>query len=220
MLVVEDDGPIADAVLYSLRREGMHAEVATTLAAARRHFGPSLCQVDVVVLDLGLPDGSGYSLLPELGKQGVRAIVLTSRDEDVECVAALEAGADDFVTKPFSPRALVARVRAVTRRHRPVEEAVVGLSVDRERRSVSWSGREVALTRIEFDLLAVLAEAPGRVRTREQLVSRVWGDDWALAERTVDSHFKGLRRKLAEAGAPNLVETVRGVGFTLRERAP
>lgn len=212
VLVVEDDGPIADAVLYALRRDGMEAEVATTLAAARR----SATGFDVVVLDLGLPDGSGYALLPELGN--TRAIVLTSRDEDVECVAALEAGADDFVTKPFSPRALVARVRAVGRRQRAASPT--GLVVDRERRAATWAGRELALTRIEFELLSVLAEAPGRVRTREQLVRRVWGDDWALCERTVDSHFKGLRKKLADAGAPSLVETVRGVGFTLRERVP
>lgn len=221
VLVVEDDGPIADAVLYALRREGMHADVALTLAAARRTL-PSLKERDVVVLDLGLPDGSGFSLIPEICKQGARAIVLTSRDEDVECVAALEAGADDFVSKPFSPRALVARVRAVARRHRPepVNEAVNGLTVDRERRSARYAGRELSLTKLEFDLLAVLAESPGRVRTREQLVARVWGAEYALHERTVDSHFKGLRRKLAEAGAPgNLVDTVRGVGFTLRERA-
>jgi len=218
VLVVEDDGPIADAVLYALRREGMHAETAATLAAARRAIN-----VDVVVLDLGLPDGSGFSLIPEIVREGARAIVLTSRDEDVECVAALEAGADDFVTKPFSPRALVARVRAVARRHVKPGASATGyaLCVDRERRTVTYATRPVALTKIEFDLLATLAEAPGRVRTREQLVARVWGAEYALAERTVDSHFKGLRRKLAEAGAPaNLVDTVRGVGFALRERVP
>ena len=201
----------------------MQAEVAPTLAAAR------LCtaNADVVVLDLGLPDGSGFSLLPEIRKieHGPRVIVLTSRDEDVECVAALEAGADDFVTKPFSPRALAARVRAVARRGErrddaPRSDVARGLIVDAERRRATFAGRDLALTKIELDLLLVLAEAPGRVRTREHLVTRVWGDEYALAERTVDSHFKGLRRKLTEAGAPPaLVETVRGVGFTLREHA-
>ena len=218
--MVEDDSAIADAVLYCLRRDGMHAEVAETLAAARCATEGAL--PDVVILDLGLPDGSGFSLIPELRRSAScpRVIVLTSRDEDVECVAALEAGADDFVTKPFSPRALAARVRAVARRGEPrsEREASLGLVVDSLGRQASFSGKDLGLTKIEFDLLAVLAEAPGRVRTREHLVARVWGEEYILAERTVDSHFKGLRRKLAEAGAPTtLVETVRGVGFTLRE---
>ncbi len=235
VLVVEDDGPIADAVLYCLRRDGMRAEVAPSLADARRACLETheIKAWDVVILDLGLPDGSGFSLLPELRRleRGPRILVLTSRDEDVECVAALEAGADDFVTKPFSPRALSARVRAIARRGERHEsraphmsaiadEAARGLRVDRERRQATYEGVELALTKTEFDLLAVLAEAPGRVRTREQLVARVWGETFALAERTVDSHFKALRRKLEAARAPaTLIETVRGVGFTLREHA-
>jgi len=226
ILVVEDDAPIADAVLYALRKDGMAAEVASTLAVAR----DKLDTADLVVLDLTLPDGSGYSLLDEVRRRGgPRVIVLTSRNDDVDCVASLEAGADDFVAKPFSPRALVARVRAVLRRSErapapstPPAAAATdpsgNLVVDEARRQVTWNGREVSLTKIEFDLLATLAESPGRVRTRGQLVERVWGPSYALTERTVDSHFKGLRRKLEEAGAPaSLVETVRGVGFKLRE---
>jgi DNA-binding response OmpR family regulator len=226
----------------------MLAEAQGTLAGARAR----LAGVELVVLDLTLPDGSGFSLLSELRRatEPPRVIVLTSRDEDVDCVAALEAGADDFVTKPFSPRALVARVRAVLRRGASLADAASdgaarpalavpgagasgtpgppgrgasahaapGLLVDVERRRATFDGREIALTKIEFDLLATLAESPGRVRTRGQLVERVWGPSYALTERTVDSHFKGLRRKLEEAGAPGaLIETVRGVGFKLRE---
>jgi DNA-binding response OmpR family regulator len=226
VLVVEDDAPIADAVLYALRRDGMTAEAAGTLAAAR----PKLKGADLVILDLTLPDGSGFSLLDEArrSEDGPRIICLTSRDDDVDCVAALEAGADDYVTKPFSPRALVARVRAVLRRGGsgrseppPAEPAAAsgeGLSVDPERRLATWAGREIPLTKLEFDLLLALAQTPGRVRTRGQLVEHVWGPSYALTERTVDSHFKGLRRKLEEVGAPStLVETVRGVGFRLRE---
>ncbi len=221
IVVVEDDAPIADAVTYALTKDGMVAEAAGTLAAARA----SLAGADLVVLDLTLPDGSGFSLLDEIRRAGgPRVIVLTSRDDDVDCVASLEAGADDFVTKPFSPRALVARVRAVLRRtgagttSRPPSPLPLGkLLVDAERRVATFDGREVSLTKIEFDLLAALAEVPGRVRTRAQLVERVWGPSYALTERTVDSHFKGLRRKLEDCGAPAaLVETVRGVGFTLR----
>ena len=240
ILVVEDDQPIADAVLYALQRDGVGAESQGSLADARRRLGQP--GVDLVILDLTLPDGSGFSLLDELRRQGSppRVIVLTSRDEDVDCVAALEAGADDFVTKPFSPRALVARVRAVLRRGGaspsatvavaapvvsvsaplPVPSPAAALEVDSERRRVRWAGTDVTLTRIEFDLLAALGEVPGKVRTRTQLVERIWGPSYALTERTVDSHFKGLRRKLEEAGAPaDLIETVRGVGFRLREGA-
>ena len=151
---------------------------AGTLADARTANGPR----DVVVLDLGLPDGSGFSLIPELRRQpdGPRIIVLTSRDEDVECVAALDADADadDFVTKPFSPRALAARVRAVARRAAEdrTPRASSALVIDDERRRASFAGNALPLTKIDFDLLAVLAEARGRVRTREHLVRCVWGD--------------------------------------------
>jgi two-component system catabolic regulation response regulator CreB len=230
VLVVEDDQPIADAVLYALRRDGMSAEACESLELARARLAGG--GVDLVILDLTLPDGSGFSLLDELRRGGAAlpVIVLTSRDEDIDCVASLEAGADDYVTKPFSPRALVARVRAVLRRgsphaappapppDAPATPAQAALAVDPERRLARWGGQELSLTKIEFDLLSVLAEAPGRVRSRGQLVERVWGSSYALTERTVDSHFKGLRRKLEEAGAPaNLIETVRGVGFKLRE---
>lgn len=224
VLVVEDDAAISDAVVYAIARDGMTAEAAPTLADGRARFAAA----DLVVLDLTLPDGSGFSLLGEMRRADAppRVIVLTSRDEDVDCVASLEAGADDFVTKPFSPRALVARIRAVLRRGerretKPETSAAgppLGLSLDAERRTATYSGRDIPLTKIELDLLLALAESPGRVRTRGQLVERIWGRDYALTERTVDSHLKGLRRKLEEAGAPpTLVETVRGVGFKLRE---
>jgi two-component system catabolic regulation response regulator CreB len=222
VLVVEDDPAIADAVVYALGKDGMTATLAPTLAAAR----PRLGECDIVVLDLTLTDGSGFSLLGEISRLGraPRVLVLTSRDEEVDCVAALEAGADDYVTKPFSPRALVARLRAILRR--PTAPATAaptghdGLLVDRSARRVTYQGTDVSLTKLEFDLLAALADAPGRVLTRDQLVERVWGGSYALTPRTVDSHFKGLRRKLDGAGAPEgLVETVRGVGFRLREGA-
>ncbi len=225
VLVVEDDRAIADAVTYALRKEGMHAEVAETLALAR----PKLGTIDVVVLDLVLTDGSGFTLLQEIQRQPTppRVLVLTSRDEEVDCVAALEAGADDFVTKPFSPRALVARVRAVARRgavsgdpvstlHRAGDD----LFIDAAARRVAYRDADVLLTRIEFDLLHALAAVPGRVLTRDQLLEKVWGSDFALTPRTVDSHVKAVRRKLEQAGAPDsLIETVRSVGFRLKENS-
>jgi DNA-binding response OmpR family regulator len=221
VLVVEDDPGIADAVMYALQRDGMTAVAARTLAAARAGGAG----VDLAILDLGLPDGSGFTLLSEWRAQGrgPAVIVLTSRDAETDCVASLEAGADDFVAKPFSPRALVARVRAVLRRgtagasFAPATDARP-LAVDAERRTVAYAGRPVELTRLEFELLAALASSPGRVHTRDQLVQRVWGGEYALTERTVDSHVKALRRKLGEAGAaPSLITAVRGVGFKLCE---
>jgi DNA-binding response OmpR family regulator len=222
-LVVEDEAAIAEVVAFALTRDGIPTEVAGTLARARE-AGP---EKDLVVADLGLPDGSGYDLVADLARlpNPPRIIVLTSRDEEVDCVAALEAGADDFVHKPFSPRALVARARAVLRRGRRSPEAPqhtgpqhTGLHLDLSRREASYEGRRLALTKTELDLLAVLAAAPGRVYTRGQLVERVWGDGHALTERTVDSHVKLLRRKLDDGGAPaSLVVAVRGVGFKLSD---
>ncbi|HEY6460028.1 MAG TPA: response regulator transcription factor [Polyangiaceae bacterium] len=235
VLVVEDDPGIADAVAWAMDREGMASVRASTIASARVAVTRG---VDLAILDLGLPDGSGFTLLREwrASVAGPAVIVLTSRDDEVDCVASLEAGADDFVAKPFSPRTLVARARAVLRRREqgaPVhssstpsaESPSSGLSelraslvVDVERRTVTYAKRAVDLTKIEFDLLAVLAQSPGRVLTREQLVRRVWGDGYAISERTIDSHVKALRRKLGEAGAsPALVAAVRGVGFKMTE---
>jgi DNA-binding response OmpR family regulator len=229
VLVVEDDGGIADAVTYALRREGLTAQVAGSVEQARA-AGTAF---DLAILDLGLPDGSGYTLLGEWRSAGdgscdpPAVIVLTSRDGEIDCVACLEAGADDFVPKPFSPRALVARARAVLRRRAnapssspsPASLRASGpLRIDPERRTVSFEGRTIDLTKLEFDLLSLLARVPGRVHTREQLVREVWGGRCALTERTVDSHVKALRRKLGEAGADaGLIAAVRGVGFKLSE---
>jgi len=222
VLVVEDDAGIAEAVVYALERDGMRARVAGSIERARADDAA----FDVAVLDLGLPDGSGYTLLGEWRSRDDRpaVIVLTSRDGEVDCVASLEAGADDFVPKPFSPRALVARIRAVLRRRTaaapPTGASVrtTGLHVDLDRRTASFDGRPMELTKIELDLLAVLARAPGRVHTRELLVEQVWGGRVAMTERNVDSHVKALRRKLGEAGAsPELITAVRGVGFKLDE---
>ncbi|HEY1696667.1 MAG TPA: response regulator transcription factor [Polyangiaceae bacterium] len=219
VLVVEDDPGISDAVAWAMEREGMVPLRANTLASARAAAAGG---VDLAILDLGLPDGSGFTLLREWRASGVgpAVIVLTSRDAEVDCVASLEAGADDFVAKPFSPRALAARARAVLRRGRPgpLPEPRSSVVVDAERHTVTYEGRAVELTKIEFDLLAVLALSPGHVLSREQLVRRVWGDGYAISERTIDSHVKALRRKLGEAGAPpSLVAAVRGVGFKLAE---
>ncbi len=221
ILIVEDERAIAESVAYALGRDGFTVQTVETLADAER-AAPA---ADLVVLDLMLPDGSGFELLAAL-RQGTRrtpVIVLSSRDSEADRVAALETGADDYVTKPFSPREVVARVRAVLRRTQgeaaeavaPVRRAT-GLVVDAVTRRAEVRGAPLELTRVEFDLAACLLDGAGRVYTRAELIDRVWGDGFAITDRTVDSHVKALRRKVAEAGAdPGLIETVRGVGYRI-----
>ncbi len=228
ILVVEDEPAIAESISYGLRRDGYAVAIAPTLADAERE----LEGVDLVVLDLMLPDGSGFDLLGKVRQKdmSIAVIVLSSRDAEADRVAALETGADDYVTKPFSPREIVARVRAVLRRAHPREGAPLSLTppsrgatlplaVEDATRRAFVLGKEVELTRVEFDLLACLLDAPGRVFTRAQLIDRVWGDGFAITDRTIDSHVKSLRRKVAEAGGhPAMIETVRGVGYRVNER--
>ena len=181
---------------------------------------------DLIILDLVLPDGSGLDFLRALrARSDVPVIVLTSRDEETDRVVGLEMGADDYVLKPFSPREVVARVRAVLRRFRgdrPQEEPPLQgpgrLRVDPRTRRAALAGTELALSRTEFNLLAAFLKAPGRVFERSQLLDAVWGSDVVVGDRTVDVHVKALRRKLEEAGGdPKLLETVRGVGYRLRD---
>ncbi|WP_437784195.1 winged helix-turn-helix domain-containing protein [Sorangium sp. So ce1097] len=222
VLVVEDEPAIAESIAYFLRRDGFAATVATTLATAEREID----NADLIILDLMLPDGSGFDLIGQVRRSAARAaiIVLSSRDSEADRVAALETGADDYVTKPFSPREIVARVRAVLRRAaRPAltsdAPAPLPLVVDEATRRAYVSGQKVDLTRVEFDLLACMLAAPGRVFTRAQLIDRVWGDGFAITDRTIDSHVKGLRKKVVEAGGDaDLIETVRGVGYRVTDR--
>lgn len=235
VLVVEDEPAIAESIAYFLRRDGFTATVAVKLADAERE----LCNADLVILDLMLPDGSGFDLISQARRSasGAAIIVLSSRDSEADRVAALETGADDYVTKPFSPREMVARVRAVLRRAggKAPEGAPDGqqgqgqgqgagarelpLRVDEATRRAYASGQEIELTRVEFDLLACMLGAPGRVFTRPQLIDKVWGDGFAITDRTIDSHVKALRKKVAEAGGDaGLIETVRGVGYRVADR--
>jgi DNA-binding response OmpR family regulator len=223
ILVVEDEPAIAESLAYSLRRDGFTVHVASRLKDAHA----LATEVDLVVLDLMLPDGSGFDLIGTLRKaeRHCPIIVLSSRDDEADRVAALETGADDYVTKPFSPREICARVRAVLRRAQaPTETSVapvrvpIALALDEATRRAQVSGRTIDLTRVEFDLLAYMLSAPGRVFTRAQLIDRVWGDGFAITDRTIDSHIKGLRKKVVEAGGDaNLIETVRGVGYRVSD---
>lgn len=237
VLIVEDESAIAESLLFALRRDGFTVTHESTLHAAESQ----LTECDLVVLDLMLPDGSGFDLLAKLRALGQRTpvIILTSRDDEADRVAGLEGGADDYVVKPFSPREVVARIRAVLRRTSPtwanipaaVSSSTSGrtlrptlataLVIDNDTRRALFLGKLVDLTRTEFELLRVLHGAPERVFTRQQLLDRIFGESYAVTDRTIDAHIKALRRKLSQAGAPaDLVETERGVGYRLREMTP
>lgn len=221
VLIVEDEEAVADAVDYALRTDGCLTVRAGTGTAAREALAAG--DVALVVLDVGLPDANGFDLCREIrGRLGVPVIFLTARGEEVDRVAGLEIGADDYVAKPFSPRELSARVRAVLRRVQPQPAEAGGVAppfeVDEERRAIRYFGAALALTRTEYRLLELLARHPGRVYTREQLLDRLWDDPGATGDRSVDSHVKSLRAKL-RAVRPDVeaIETRRGEGYALRE---
>lgn len=214
VLVVEDDPAISGPLVEGLVRNGFeveHVAYATQVVAAAS-------DADVVILDLGLPDGDGLEVLRELRRNSdVPVIIATARGEETDRIVGLELGADDYVVKPFSVRELAARVRAIARRRR--NEPTVGggrVVVDRTRHVVTVDGSEIDLTAKEFDLLAVLAEEPGRAVSRQELFSRVWDPVWIGTGKTLDVHIATLRKKLGDA---SLVETVRGVGYRLGEGA-
>jgi two-component system, OmpR family, response regulator len=217
VLVVEDERPIADLVRMYLARDGYGVQVehdgAAGLAAARK-VHPIAC-----VLDIRLPGLDGTEICRRLRESGdwTPVIFLTARDDEVDRILGLELGADDYITKPFSPRELVARVKAVLRRTAgpPDGERVrqVGpVTLDPGRRCVRVDGGAVALTSTEFDLLAFLMNRPGRVFGREELLSSVWGYAAHAGTRTVDVHVAQIRAKLGEAAG--VIRTVRGVGYT------
>ena len=222
VLVVDDEPDLLELVRINLAQSGYTVETAASgsdaLAALRR------APPDVMILDLMLPDLSGTELCARVrADQRLAAlpiIMLTAKSEEIDRVVGLELGADDYVTKPFSPRELALRVRAVLRRRAPTgEEARVlehgALRVDPDSHRASVDGRENTLTAKEFQLLVALMGRPGRVMTRERLLDEVWGSDITVTSRTIDTHLKRLREKLGRAG--DLIETVRGVGYRFAE---
>jgi two-component system response regulator RegX3 len=216
VLLVEDDDTIASPLVRGLEREGFSVEHRATGAGALASFHDDE-PADVVLLDLGLPDVDGFDLCRELrAGSDVPIIVVTARGDEVDRVVGLELGADDYVVKPFGLRELVARIRAVVRRAVPrIDDGRdrSGLNVDGRTRRVTLDGAEVALTPKEFDLLALLAEDPGAVCSRQRILDEVWDPHWYGPTKTLDVHIASVRRKL---GDPSWIETVRGVGYRLR----
>lgn len=225
MLVVEDEAGIAETILYALRTEGFEPVWKTTGRDALAELGARA--VALVVLDVGLPDMSGFDVCRELQRRApVPVIFLTARASEVDRIVGLELGADDYLAKPFSPRELTARVRAVLRRTNgrgavasaaPVGQAGVWMH-DAARCRIAYRGRALELTRNEYRLLAALIAAPGRVFSRDQLMTAAWDDPGAALDRTVDAHVKTVRAKLRDA-APDAdpIVTHRGLGYSVRE---
>jgi DNA-binding response OmpR family regulator len=226
VLVVDDEEAIAEAVRARLQSEGFEVVVAGD--------GPEaigLCEQvhpDLVVLDLMLPGMDGLEVCRQIQRdQWVPVLMLTARTEEADKVAGFAVGADDYLTKPFSLRELVVRVRAILRRmerigalttDEPIDRA--GLAIDQARRTVSVDGADIQLTPLEFEILLTLARTPGVVFTREQLMDKVWGYRDYAGGRVVDSHVARIRRKLGEDGAePRFIRTVHGVGYAFREPA-
>ena len=222
ILVVEDEPDLLALVRINLEQAGFEVETAENgsdaLAALRR------APPDLMLLDLMLPDVPGTEICRRIRGSAelseLPIIMLTAKADEVDRVVGLELGADDYVTKPFSPRELMLRVRAVLRRQRPdttparvIEHG--DLSLDPERHRCFVDGEEVDLTAKEFSLLQCLMRRPGRVMTRDRLLDDVWGSDITVTTRTIDTHLKRLREKLGRAG--DLIETVRGVGYRFAE---
>lgn len=221
VLVVEDEESFSDVLSYMLRKEGFEVAIAATGTEALAEYDRA--GADIVLLDLMLPEKSGTEVCREIrATSNVPIIMVTARESEVDRVVGLELGADDYVTKPYSPRELVARIRAVLRRKaEPTDPLVTVLEagpvrMDIERHVVSVEGIEVSLPLKEFELLEILLRNAGRVLTRGQLIDRVWGSDYVGDTKTLDVHIKRLRSKIEkEPGRPRFIITVRGLGYKL-----
>ncbi|MHB0885525.1 MAG: response regulator transcription factor [Bacillota bacterium] len=223
ILVVEDDHGVSMGLAYALKQEGWRVAQAATLAEARREFAAQ--EPALAIVDIGLPDGSGFDLVREWRRvSSLPILFLTARDMESDKVLGLEIGADDYVTKPFSVRELVARCRALLRRAKPpgAGEApafrTFDLLVDLEKRKVTRGEDSIHLTHTEFEILRHLARRPGRVFSREELIQSIWDVNFFGGAKTIDVHIRNLRQKLgAGPDGHDYVETVRGAGYKWRE---
>lgn len=221
VLIVEDAPEAAELATALLRNAGFDTSTASSGAAALAQT--RAVRPDVILLDLGLPDGDGTDLCRQLREfTDAFIVMLTSRDDEVDKVLGLKLGADDYITKPFSPRELLARIEALLRRSRtgaapaPAERRFGDLVVHPEAHRVTVGDEEITLTRIEFAILDALSEQPDRVLSREALRERVWGADWYTGDHVVDVHMANLRKKI-DRGGESHIRTVRGVGYRMAE---
>jgi two-component system response regulator RegX3 len=222
ILIVEDESSFSEALEFLLGKEGFSVVTAENGAEALRKFEQG--GIDLVLLDLMLPEVSGTEVCRQIrSKSRVPIIMLTAKDSEVDKVVGLEIGADDYVTKPYSARELIARIRAVLRRNsgeaienEPGVMTVSGVRMDIDRHQVSVNGIPVSLPLKEFELLEFLMRNAGRVLTRMQLIDRVWGSDYVGDTKTLDVHIKRIRAKIeADPANPTLIQTVRGLGYKM-----
>ncbi len=222
ILVVEDEESLSEAISFLLSKEGFEVETAATGPAAIEKF--ELSGADLILLDLMLPGLSGTEVCRQIrSKSSVPIIMLTAKDSEIDKVVGLELGADDYVTKPYSSRELIARIRAVLRRGEMMESnsevgvlAVGPVRLDIDRHIITVNGLPVALPLKEFELLEFLMRNAGRVLTRIQLIDRVWGSDYVGDTKTLDVHIKRLRAKIEKDPAnPEYIQTVRGMGYKM-----
>ncbi len=220
ILIVEDELAIADSLAYALRTDGfapLHVTLGEQALAALR--APTGAAPELVVLDVGLPDMNGFEVCRQLRQfSNVPVIFLTARSDEIDRIVGLEIGADDYVTKPFSPRELVARIRVVLRRLAPppVRAAAPRFELRAQEARIVFCGQALELTRYEYLLLKALLEHPGHVLSRAQLMDRVWADAPDTLDRTVDAHVKSLRAKLRQIdAATDPIQTHRGMGYSL-----
>jgi two-component system OmpR family response regulator len=220
ILVVDDDPHIRDVVRFAFEKSGMAISIAQDGKEALARFDRNVHQL--IVLDIGMPEMDGLEVCRQIRKTADTPILfLSARDEEIDRILGLEIGGDDYVTKPFSPRELVARVNAILRRTRSAPPATAkamahgGLAIDPDARTASMLDTPVALTALEFSILRTLLARPGFVFTRELILDAAYAGNIHVADRTIDSHVRNIRAKMAAAGCDSVIETVHGVGFKL-----
>jgi two-component system OmpR family response regulator len=223
ILIVDDEPNIREVIRFALERAGMNTTIASNGTQAMVAFRTG--RVDLIVLDVGMPDMDGLEVCRQIRKtSSIPVLFLSARDDEIDRVLGLEIGGDDYVTKPFSPRELVARVKTILKRSdrlgprdRSDQDLIVGdLHLDRARRAVTSGGCLIAPTALEFAILEALMARPEMVFSREQLMAAAYGPGTFVADRTIDSHIRNIRAKLAATGADTVIATVHGVGFKLR----
>jgi two-component system catabolic regulation response regulator CreB len=222
ILIVEDEPSIADTIVYALETEGFAPTRVATLAEARVALHKTC--YSAIVLDVGLPDGNGFEFCKDLRKTSQTPVLfLTARNDEIDRIVGLEIGADDYVTKPFSPREVTARLKAIFRRvEAPAalgcELQQQGFQVDEGKRQIHFRGQQLELSRYEFGILSLLLTRPGQVYSRQQIMEKVWEEPDMSLKRTVDTHMKTLRGKLkAIAPDEDVLITHRGVGYSIKE---